>query len=76
MFSLLLKDLNFSLLIVVVNIKNKYTNLITKIWRNLLEYWQELVILCQCFASVTLTLTFLKRVILDILSYCLNNGVL
>ena len=44
--------------VVVVNIKIKYTNLITKIWRNLLKYWQELVILCQFCASVTLTLTF------------------
>ena len=41
-----------------MNIKIKYTNIITKIWRNLLKYWQELVMFCQLFASVALTLNF------------------
>ena len=41
-----------------MHINIKYTNLITKILRNLLQYWQKAVVLCQFFASVTLTMTF------------------
>ena len=57
-----------------MNIKIKYTNQITKkIWRKVLKYCQELVILGQFLAFVTLTF---KKIILDILSLFLNNVVL
>ena len=58
-----------------MNIRIKYTNIITKNKEKILNNWQKSVILGQFLAFVTLTLTF-KRLFLDILSLFLYNDVL